>query len=220
MEAKEVLVPGTKVFDFAKRFEGVFVENDKTFTSVVSLRSEGKVIPLKGLYLPRFDDFVIGIVSEERFSGYVVDLNSPYGGVVSARDLRFELKAGDVVAARIVNVNEVNDAELKDVRKLSGGDLMEVEHVKVPRLIGKNNSMIAMLEQYTKCDIFIGKNGRVYLKGENVALASLTILKICREAHMSGLTDRIQAFLKEKTGLDFDGKSVEFKADLRDDNSL
>src|SRR3989338_38101 len=123
-DAKQFVVPGEKVLDFPKRFEGTFVENDKTFVSVIGLKQGDKVVPLKGMYVPRFDDFIIGIVSEERFSGYVVDLNSPYDGTISTRDSQIELKVGDVVTARIRNVDEVNSAYLVEARKLSGGDLM------------------------------------------------------------------------------------------------
>ncbi len=201
-ETRRILLPGDLVSSTPKRLEGCFVEKGNTFASVVSIQVGERVIPLKGFYVPHYGDYVIGIVKDVRFNGYEVEINSPYDGQLSSRDLREEYKIGDVVSAKIASVNEVNEAELVDSRRLWGGELMDVEHVKVPRVIGRNASMLSMLKEYTKTDILVGKNGRIYLRGGDAALASLAILKICREAHTSGLTDRIKAFLVEqaKTG--------------------
>ncbi|MBI5229604.1 RNA-binding protein [Candidatus Micrarchaeota archaeon] len=196
---KRIVLPGETVSDSPYRSEGTFVENGKTYASIVSLMYEGKVIPLKGYYIPKYSDYAIGIVVEERFNGYVVDLNSPYAGQLSSRESREQFKIGDVISAKIISVNEVKEAVLVEPRRFWGGEIIEIEYVKVPRVIGKNASMLQLLKQYTKTDIFVGKNGRIYLKGGDTALTSLVILKICREAHTSGLTDRVKEFLEKET---------------------
>ena len=60
--------------------------------------------------------------------------------------------------------------------------------------------MIAMLKNETNCNIFIGQNGRVWITGKDkdLELAVKAILKIERESHVSGLTDRLTRFLKEE----------------------
>lgn len=199
MENKKIAVPGDLVSDRPVRVEGTFVENNKTFASVVSLVSGDKIIPLKGCYLPNYGDYVVGIVSLELFSGYILELNSPYEGVLSNKDTREEFKVGDVLAVKIMAVDEVNKSMLGEPRRLNGGEIIEVESVKVPRIIGRNGSMLQMLRDYTHSDIFVGKNGRVYIKGGDSVLASLSIQKICKESHTSGLTDRMQAFLQEES---------------------
>jgi len=98
-----------------------------------------------------------------------------------------------------VEVNEVHDATLGRPRKLFGGEILEITPVKVPRVIGRGGSMLAIIRQYTRTEVSVGKNGRLYLKGGNTALATLAILKICREAHLTGLTDRVTAFLREES---------------------
>jgi exosome complex component RRP4 len=62
--------------------------------------------------------------------------------------------------------------------------------------------MIAMLKNETGCNIFIGQNGRVWITGKDkgMDLAARAVLKIERETHISGLTDRITRFLKEEKG--------------------
>ncbi|MEW5955502.1 MAG: KH domain-containing protein [Candidatus Micrarchaeota archaeon] len=196
---KKVILPGEQVADKPLRLDGCFVENGKTYAAVVSILQEDRTIPLKGRYLPNYGDYVVGIVTEERFSGYSVELNSPYEGQLSNRDTREEFRVGDVILVKVMAVDEVNNAIVVEPRRLTGGEIIEVESVKVPRVIGRSGSMLATVRQYTGTDVIVGKNGRVYLKGGNTALATLAILKICREAHTSGLTDRITAFLQNES---------------------
>lgn len=213
---KRIVLPGEMVFDSPKRLDGTFVEGGKTFASLVSIRVEDRVVPLKGFYLPQMGDYVIGVLAEKTFNGFIVDINSPYFGELSERELR-EGRIGDVVSAKIALTNEVNEAVLVDARRLWGGEILEIEHVKVPRVIGKNASMLQMLKNGCGCDIFVGKNGRIYLKNGDTALAGMAILKICREAHTSGLTDRIAEFLaKEKKQLN---ESDSFAGGLNDSRS-
>ena len=166
--------------------------------SVIGFVEGDKFVPLKGHYLPRVGDYVIGIVKDQRFSGYLLDINSAYVGSLSTKETREEFELGDVVSAEVVEVNEVHDATLGRPRKLFDGEILEIVSVKVPRIIGRAGSMLAIIQQYTRTEVSVGKNGRLYLKGGNTALASLAVLKICREAHVSGLTDRVTAFLREE----------------------
>jgi len=151
---------------------------------------------LKGPYFPKRGDYVIGVVKEEGFYGWMVDLRSPFEGKISARETREKFKIGDVISARVVETDEVGEALLGEVRRFWGGELLEVEPAKVPRVIGKNGSMVSLLKQYSKAEVFVGQNGLIYLKNGNTALVVLAVLKICREAHVSGLTDRITVFLQ------------------------
>ncbi len=193
---KKIIIPGEQVSDTVKRSEGCYVENGKTYAAVISLMQADKVVPLKGKYLPISGDYVVGIVTEERFSGFTLDLNSPYEGQLFSRDAREGTRVGDVLFVKIEFADEVNNAVLSDPRRLYGGEILEIEATKVPRVIGKDLSMISMIRDYTGTDIFVGKNGRLYLKGRNTIGAIEAILKICKEAHTSGLTDRVKNFLE------------------------
>ena len=58
-----------------------------------------------------------------------------------------------------------------------------------------------MLKNLTKCNIFVTQNGRIWLKGENIATERLlieAINKIANEAHTAGLTDRISHWLENE----------------------
>jgi len=195
----QILLPGELVFNEPRRIPGCYIDGGKTYASVISLVREGRVVPLKGRYVPNPGDYVVGIVVEERFSGYSIDLHSPYEGNLSSRETQQSFKMGDVLSAEIVEVNEVNEAVLVQPRILYGGHLMEVDYVKVPRIIGRGGSMLELIRQYTGTDLFVGKNGRVYMRGGNLPLAALAVLKIDAEAHTSGLTDRLKHFLEQES---------------------
>ena len=196
--ARRIVLPGEKIFGEPKRTQGALIDGGDTIASVVGFVQDDRFVPLKGRYLPRVGDFVIGIVKDERFSGYLLDLNSPYDGSLSSKELREEFELGDVVSAEVVEVNAVHGATLGRPRKLFEGEILEITSVKVPRVIGRAGSMLSIIKQYTRTDVSVGKNGRLYLRGGNTTLATLAILKICREAHLSGLTDRVTAFLREE----------------------
>jgi exosome complex component RRP4 len=197
----EIRVPGDVLYEEPKRFQGSFVDGSKTIASVICAKYDDKVVALKGKYLPIMQDYVVGIITEQRFNGYTIDLNSPYEGQLSSRESREQFQIGDVVSALIQDVDEVNEAMLVEPRKLWGGRLMEVDSVKIPRVIGRNSSMVTMIEKYSRSKLFVGKNGRIYIKEGNIALAVRAILKISKEAHIHGLTDRIQAFLEKESAV-------------------
>ena len=74
-----------------------------------------------------------------------------------------------------------------------------IQPQKVPRVIGKSGSMITLLKKYTNCWIFVGQNGRIWVKGDpkGIDLIVEAIKKIEKEAHTVGLTNRIEKLLKE-----------------------
>lgn len=195
-----VVVPGEKLSDSPRPVQFGFVDGGKTYSSILGLydESEGRLVPLEGCYLPVLDDYLVGVVKEVKFSGYNVDINSPYAGFLSSKEMRDEFELGDVIYAKVKEVDEVKNIDLTDARKLQGGEIVEVLSVKIPRIIGKKSSMITMLMDATKSEILVGRNGRVWVKGGNSALAAAAVLKIAKEAHLPGLTERMSEFLKSQ----------------------
>ena len=87
------------------------------------------------------------------------------------------------------------------LRKLEEGRILNVASTKVPRIIGKQGSMVSMIKKATNCNIIVGQNGIVWIKGlnpEDEILTVETIKKIEKQAHFNGLTDEINAFLDKK----------------------
>lgn len=194
------MIPGEEVPACRQEPESAcFEEKGRFFATTLSLAGGDRVIPLKGKYVPVRGDYVIGIVKELLLTGYLLDLNSPYLARLSDRDCREEYKEGDVVSVKLFSVNEVHEASADEPRGFNGGKLIEIESVKVPRVIGRNGSMLAAIKEYTGTQVFVGKNGRIYVQDGDTGLAIRAILKICNESHVGGLTERINAFLEKES---------------------
>jgi exosome complex component RRP4 len=223
----KVVVPGDFISDEVNRAgEGTYVDEGKVYAmnyGIVSDKGAIKVVAISGKYVPTRGDVVIGKVVEISYPFWIVDIASPYEARLHTSDFsrgaerRIDfstmsnyLDLGDLIIAKVLDVNPLMriDLELKDEITIGNrGRLIEISHTKVPRVIGRSGSMIKMLKEKCKCFIFIAKNGRIWIKGqeENINLATQVILMISNEAHTSGLTDRISHFLdsyKENKGED------------------
>ena len=220
---KDLVVPGQVLAEneyYPGR--GTFKEDNRicsSFVGLVSVRNKKiNVIPLQSKYIPKRGDVVIGEITDIRFSMWGLDINSPYTGLLPAsevfgkdkRELESVFDIGDVLLLRVVDVDEVKKVKLglkgRGLGKFRDGILVYITPTKVPRLIGKRGSMINMVKEKTKCDIVVGQNGVVWIKGEAgmERIAEKVILMIDREAHTSGLTDRVRELLDRLTGVEPD----------------
>ena len=195
----EIVVPGDMILDKPIHMENTFIEDDKTYAAVLGVFDKEKkvLIPLEGLWYPKHGELVVGIIIEEKLNSYVVDLNAPYKGILVAKYVRDKLSVGDIIEATVKELDETKTVVLMRERKLYGGKIIDVRPSKVPRIIGKNNTMIKQLTEGTKSTIIVGMNGRIWIKGGDVALTTKAILRIQEEAHTSGLTDRIREMLEK-----------------------
>jgi exosome complex component RRP4 len=113
-----------------------------------------------------------------------------------------KFKIGDILIVKILSADRINKPELTTVGKYLGirnnGIVISIDPPKIPRVIGRSGSMIKMLKNLTKCNIFVTQNGRIWLKGDDLAHERLlieSVKKIENEAHTVGLTDRMQEFI-------------------------
>jgi exosome complex component RRP4 len=230
---KKLVIPGEFLSDDPSMVdEGTYVENNKVFSSVfgiASFKNHIRVVPLSGKYIPKPGDLIIGVIKEVTYSNWIVDIRSPYDGLLHISEFprRIEndemskyLNIGDSIMTLVsdVDVNmkvelTMNDQRLRPVKE---GRIIEVTPSKVPRFIGRSGSMIAMLKNETKCNIFIGQNGRIWITGKEngMELAIKSLLKIEKETHISGLTDRITKFIKESKGGKVKEKEPEKKEEI------
>jgi exosome complex component RRP4 len=222
LEKRQLVVPGDLVAegDYIAG-DNTYKEKDKIYASRVGIvEYETKridVVALKSFYIPRMGDIVIGTITEVGFSGWMVDINSPYPALLRASDVLSRpfkpqkddlpqvLDAGDLVVAKVVSYDRTHDPQLTvaepGLGKITRGQILKVTPTKVPRIIGRKGSMISMIKQETGCNIILGVNGVVLITGktlEDEQLAMMAILKIEAESHTTGLTDRITQMLKEE----------------------
>ncbi|MFX0122884.1 MAG: exosome complex RNA-binding protein Rrp4 [Candidatus Hodarchaeota archaeon] len=185
------------------------------------------VVPLEGCYIPLEGDIVIGKITKVGITSWNVDIRGPYVGTLKVSDvidrdfdalrdnLNRILEVGDIIKAQITFFDRMRDPVLtlqgRGLRKINNGRLIEVDPVKIPRIIGKKGSMIQLLKNMTNAQILVGQNGRMVIIAFNLeteSLVELAIRKIEAEAHTSGLTDRIREYL-EKEKIKLSGRSEE-----------
>ena len=219
---KEIVVPGEELANGMDHLpgQGTYREGEKIFSSRLGLVSvDGralKIIPLSGKYLPKRNDTVIGRVTDVLMSGWLLDLNTAYHAMISMRDgssefipkganLRKFFDFNDYVVGNITNVTsqKLVDVTVKGpgLHKLKGGRIIKINTSKVPRVIGKQGSMVSMIKDSTGCKIVVGQNGVVWLNGEpeKEIIAVKAIKFIEEKAHQPGLTDKIKEFLEKET---------------------
>ena len=220
---KEIVVPGETIATGMSFLpgKGAYREEEKIIAQRLGMISvDGKVIkliPLSGAYIPKIKDRIIGRVIDVLMTGWRVDIKSPYSAVMTLKDATSEFiprgadltqfyRIGENIVCQIVNVTsqKLIDVSMKGpgLRKLRGGRIIEVSSQKVPRIIGKDGSMIGMIKQATGCEIIVGQNGLLWLDGEpeKEVIAVNAVRKIEEEAHLGGLTERMATWLEKATG--------------------
>ena len=217
---REVVVPGELLAISSKKAGiGTYSEGGKIFASQLGIKTVRpdsiSVVPLAGQYIPVTGDLVVGKIVDVGASNWLVDINSPYPSPLHVNEVPWRVEfgetrkfmtVGDIVLLMIVGVDETKRIRVSmqehGLRKLTGGTVMEVSPSKVPRVIGKNGSMIQMLKNMTSCRIYVGQNGRIWIDGEldSIVRAVQAIKMIEDEAHSQGLTEKVKALLERSSG--------------------
>ncbi|MBS7267348.1 MAG: exosome complex RNA-binding protein Rrp4 [Candidatus Freyarchaeota archaeon] len=216
---RQIVVPGELLAEGGyKPGEGTFREGNCIYSSVVGLvEAKGKVVQVvafEGAYIPKVGDVVIGKVIDVKMTSWRIDINSPYQATMHPvniferrmdplkEDLRRYFDVGDTLVAKIMAFDRTRAPLLttkeRGLGKLQGGYLVNILPTKIPRLIGRKGSMINMIKKETGCQIVIGQNGVVWVSGksfEDEERVIKAIRQIEREAHTSGLTDRVRELI-------------------------
>jgi exosome complex component RRP4 len=217
VKERQLVIPGESLamgLDFLPS-TGSFRENNEIKSKILGLAKIKdrfvSVIPLSGVYIPKTRDGVIGFIEDMQTTMWIVNINSPYSAVLllgdavgeyvdlNKTDISIYYDIGDVIYSKVLNVSKTKRVQLTmddhRTRKLIGGRILRITPSKVPRVIGRAGSMIELIKDKTKCQIIVGQNGVIWIKGEKEGLASKAILTIERESHITGLTDKISELL-------------------------
>jgi len=218
MTDRKIVIPGEVIFEGDDYLPGEGTErrNGKIVALKFGLAEETKnlvkVIPLSGTYQPRRGNVVIGRVENITFNGWVVDIGSADGGFISLMevpryvnkdDLKEVMDMGDMVVAKIYSINKRGidlTLKLNGLGRLDGGIIVKINPNKVPRIIGKEGSMISLVKDETGCQITVGQNGLIWIEGKKVEdelFAKKAILYIAENSQMSGLTDEIKKWFED-----------------------
>ncbi len=215
----EIVIPGDLLAEGNFKYgEGVIRKGNVYYSTLVGLfQDKGEFIQvksLKGKYIPRPGDLVIGKIVEVGLTNWIVDVGAPYSAVLlanNATEKRFDpvkddtrkiFDIGDIILTKIASFDRTRDPSIltneRGLGKLRGGRVIEIEAAHIPRVIGKKGTMINMVKRLTRTQIITGQNGRIWIQGkkpEDEIKAIESITKIELEAHTQGLTDRIRDML-------------------------
>ncbi|MDP3987156.1 MAG: exosome complex RNA-binding protein Rrp4 [Nanoarchaeota archaeon] len=174
-----------------------------------------KVIPLSGVYQPRKGNVVIGKVENITYYGWVVSLDTSEGAFLPLQEvpryvnqdgLNEVFDIGDMLVAKIIGITGRGidlTTKSRGLGRIDEGIIMKVNSNKVPRIIGKEGSMISLIKNESGCDVTVGQNGLVWIKGdeiENELLAKRAIMFICEKSFTHGLTEEVEGWFKKESG--------------------
>jgi exosome complex component RRP4 len=218
-EPRDVVVPGDLLFEGRTRTgDNTYRREGNVYSTRVGLANYGKdrvsVIALEAGFIPLVGDLIIGDITDIELGQWKVNIGAESEAILTVNDaidkpfrtyvdMTKILDVGDTIIAKIVDLDRRRTPILsilgRDLGKARDGFIIEITPSKIPRLIGKKGSMINMILKETRCQVTIGQNGRILISGKNredEELVVKVINKIDAEAHTSGLTNRIQEYLK------------------------
>ncbi|MFQ6025651.1 MAG: exosome complex RNA-binding protein Rrp4 [Nitrosopumilaceae archaeon] len=217
---RKFVIPGDIITTGPLRTEqNVYRDDDKIIATSVGISeifdNSVRVLAFSGIYMPRIDDVVIGKVVSQYLMSWELDINSCYVGVLradevfgrdfspSSDDLKSKLSKGELVLAKIANFDRSRDPLLtvrsRELGKLESGELIKIAPMTIPRLIGKQGSMIKTIESATNARVKIGQNGLVVVSCEDPVGLSKTIKvieMIDSNSHVPDLMERVKSFLE------------------------
>ena len=226
---RTLVVPGEVIISGEDYLPGDFTRKDGTdiIAKRYGLAETGgrviKVIPLSGVFEPRRGNSIIGRVQDLTYSGWIIEIDGPYSAFLPIMESpRFINKdnlgdyagIGDMINAKILGVKRGSvDLTLKSrgLGKLEGGRIIKINPHKVPRIIGREGSMINLIKNETNTEITVGQNGYIWVRGssEDEIKAEEAIRLVCKEATSLGLTEIVEKFLTK-------GKSIKKKEIVED----
>lgn len=217
---RELVVPGDLLGSTdLKPGMGAFTEDGNVYAALLGIKNERSgyinIVPLSGRYIPRPGDSVIGMVTDRGPSHWLLEINSPYPAPLHVNEVPWRVDYGDtaryldignVLLLKVLLVDETMRVVLTmkehGLRKLTGGQIVEVSYSKVPRVIGRKGSMISLIKEFTRTRMFVGQNGRIWIDGDidDIHNAISVIKRIEEEAQVIGLTESVKSMLEEMYG--------------------
>lgn len=215
---RKVVIPGeiiVKGEDYLPG-EGTKRDGDHIISMRFGLSEEAgkvvRVISIFGAFIPRRNNVVIGRIGDITFNGWIVDIDSaqqaflPIDEVprfINKSEMDQFLDIGDIIAAKIWSVKSKGiDLALKGkgLGRLEGGFIFRIIPSRVPRIIGREGSMINLIKDKTKCNITVGQNGWIWVKGpttEDEIKARRAIEFVADKVFVNGLTEKVEAWFNE-----------------------
>ncbi len=213
---RKLVLPGDLMETKSKPGRGIFRKDGRIHASVVGHSSDKSgyinVNGIKGRYNPKTGDKIVAVCAETGPSIWRMDIGASFnstlhhsesGWKVPFGDTARFLSIGDAVWAEIFMVDAAGSHQISlkkdDCRKLYSGTVVKINPRNVPRVIGKQGSMITTIREKTQTRIQIGQNGYIWIdgKGDDISLAQKAVEMINEEATSKGLTKKIEKLLEK-----------------------
>lgn len=220
---REIIIPGEVIAKGDDYLPGEGTEKKGDTHEIVALRyglkEESnrlvKVIPLSGIYQPRRGNVIIGKVENITFNGWIINIGTANSAFLSLTEvpryvnrnaLSEIIDINDMIIAKIWGINRKGiDLSIKSrgLGKIEEGMILKINPNKVPRIIGREGSMINLIKNETGCNITIGQNGLIWIKSdkiENELFAKKAILFVSEKSFVSGLTEEVKKWFDREGG--------------------
>ena len=179
---RKLVLPGDLMETKSKPGRGIFRKDGRIHASVVGHSSDKSgyinVNGIKGRYSPKTGDKIIAICAETGPSIWRMDIGAAFnstlhhsesGWKVPFGDTARFLSIGDAVWAEIFMVDAAGTHQITlkkdDCRKLYSGTIVKIDPTNVPRVIGKQGSMITTIREKPQTRNQIGQNGCIWIDG-------------------------------------------------------
>ncbi len=204
--AKGDVLPG----DWTAKFDGDVIST--RLGIVEKIDKLVKVVPISGVYFPRRNNVVIGRVEDITMRGWIVNIMAPYSAFlllkecpmyINESEMEEVYNIGDLVVAKIFKTGR-ESADLttkgRGLGKINSGLIVKINPHRVPRVIGKEGSMIKQIKIATDTEVTVGQNGIVWIKGSNLEdelLAKAAVEFVIANTTSEGLTEKVEEWLKK-----------------------
>ncbi len=216
-ENRKIVIPGETIVTGGNYLpsDGTYRDNEDVVAMKYGLASiddqRVKVIPLSGKYFPRRGNTIIGTIVDITMNGWLIDFGAPGKSFLSLNEvpryinkneLRDFLDFGDSVVVKIWNIGARGidvSMKMRGFGRIEGGMLIDVNPNKVPRIIGKEGSMVRLIRGATNCNLTVGQNGKVWIRGDsldNEINVRKIVEYIVENSAISGLTEKVENFIK------------------------
>lgn len=216
---RKIVVPGEIIIDGEDYLPGEGTRREGTavlatkFGLAEQVGRVVKLIPIFGAFVPRRNNVVIGRVTDITHAGWLVDIDSAASGFlpieesprfINRNEMDQYLAIGDVISAKIWTVKTRGiDLTLKGkgLGKLENGFIFRIIPSRVPRVIGREGSMVNLIKERTGCNITVGQNGWIWIKGpdtDSQIKARKAVELVANKVHIGGLTEKVEAWFEKE----------------------
>ncbi|NPE26983.1 KH domain-containing protein [Methanococcoides sp. SA1] len=217
-EKRQIVVPGETVVSGNEFLpgDGAYRDGEDVVANRYGIANifekHVRVVPVSGAYYPKRGNTIIGTIVDITFNGWLIDFGGaqnaflPVAEVpryVNKNEMAEFLNFGESVIVKVWDVKSRGvdvSMKMRGYGKVDGGMIVSVGPNQVPRIIGKEGSMVKLIKGATGCDVTVGQNGKVWIAGKDTdgeVNAKKIVEFIAEHTIMDGLTEKVEAIIKD-----------------------